>query len=65
MNKLAEKGPANAGPQIHCILAAKTAQLAEDLPNSAAIGSTVVIAIEEEHLADLLLSICLAKTKGL
>lgn len=47
------------------LVAAKAAQLAEDLPDRAAIGSAVVVAIEEEHLADLLFGICLAKTKGL
>ena len=41
--------------------AAKAAQGAEDLPNRAAIRSAVV-AIEKEHLADLLESICLART---
>ena len=42
--------------------AAEAAQLTEDLPNRAAIRSAVVIAIEKEHLADLLVSICLART---
>jgi hypothetical protein len=34
--------------------AAESAQLAEDLPNRAAIRSAVGVAIKEEHLADLL-----------
>lgn len=35
-------------------LAAKAAQTAQDLPNRAAIRTTVGVAIEKEHLADLL-----------
>ena len=38
----------------HSLLAADAAQLAEDLPNRAAIRSAVGVAIKEEHLADLL-----------
>ena len=46
-------------------LAAKTAQLAENLPDRAAVGVTVGIATKEKHLADLLVSICLAGQLGL
>jgi len=38
---------------------------AENLPDGAAIGVAVGIAREEEHLADLLFRICLARTRGL
>lgn len=46
------------GPQNR-ILAAETAQLAENLPDGAA-GR--VVAVEEEHLADLLVRFRLART---
>ena len=44
------------------ILAAETAQLAENLPDGAATGVAVVFVKEEKHLADLLIRICLART---
>ena len=44
------------------VLAAETAELAENLPDRAAIRSVVGAAMEIEHLADLLVSICLART---
>ena len=43
-------------------LAAETAQLAENLPDGAAFGTAIGVASEEEHLADLLIRICLART---
>ena len=46
-----------------CLLAAETANLAENLPDGAAIIVAAIAASEEEHLADLLFSICLAKTR--
>jgi hypothetical protein len=41
-------------PRYNRLSAAEAAQLAEDLPNRAAIRSAVGVAIKEEHLADLL-----------
>ena len=43
-------------------LAAEAADPAENLPDGAANGVAVGVAIEEKHLADLLFRICLAKT---
>ena len=43
-------------------LAAEAAELAENLPDGAAIGAAVVFIEEEKHLADLLIRICLART---
>ena len=45
-------------------LAAEAAELAENLPDGAAIVIVVAarVAREEEHLADLLIRICLART---
>ena len=42
--------------------AAEAANPAENLPDGAAVSIAVGIAREEEHLADLLFRICLAKT---
>lgn len=47
-----------------CLLAAETANLAENLPNGVTIGVATGIA-REEHLADLLFGICLARTRRL
>ena len=46
------------------LLATETAQLAENLPDGAAIEIAAGAAIEEEHLADLLfrICVCLART---
>ena len=59
-----KKGPAGAGP-YETVSAAETANLAENLPDGAALIIAAVAAREEEHLADLLFSICLAKTRGI
>ena len=49
---------------MHNKLAAKAAaNLAENLPDGAAIGVAVGVTREEKHLADLLIRICLAKTR--
>ena len=48
-----------------CLLAAETANLAENLPDGVTIGVATGIAREEEHLADLLFGICLARTRRL
>jgi hypothetical protein len=47
------------------ILATETAQLAENLPDGVTVRLAVGDAIDKEHLADLLFSICLARTIGL
>jgi len=47
---------------METVLAAETTNLAENLPDGAAVIIAAVAASEEEHLADLLFSICLAKT---
>ncbi len=44
------------------VLAAEAADLAENLPDGAAIHIAAISAREEEHLADLLIRICLART---
>lgn len=49
----------------HIVLAAETANLAENLPDGVTTGVAIGITREEEHLADLLFRICLAKTNGL
>ena len=46
----------------HIQLAADAAELAENLPDGAAIGAAVVFIEEEKHLADLLIRIRLART---
>ena len=43
-------------------LATEAAESAENLPDGAANGVAVGVAIKEKHLADLLFRICLAKT---
>ena len=43
-------------------LATEAANLAENLPDGITTGVAICIAREKEHLADLLFSICLAKT---
>ena len=48
--------------RMETVSAAKAANLAENLPDGTAIIIAAVAASEEEHLADLLFSICLAKT---
>ena len=57
-----KSGPAESGTAREADLAAETAELAENLPDRAAIRSVVGAAMEIEHLADLLVSICLART---
>ena len=49
--------------RMETVSAAETANLAENLPDGAAVSIAVGIAREEEHLADLLIRICLAKTR--
>ena len=44
------------------ISAADAAELAENLPNGAAIGAAVAVKEKETHFADLLIRICLAST---
>ena len=51
------------GRAAYIKLAAGAANLAENLPDGAATGVAIGIAREEEHLADLLFRICLAKTR--
>jgi len=47
--------PACYGIAGYCILAAETAQLAQKLPDRAAIKVTVRVAIKNKHFANLLL----------
>ena len=47
------------------MLAAETANLAENLPNGAAIGVAAGVEKEETHFADLLIRICIAITGGI
>ena len=49
----------------HIVLAAETANLAENLPDGVTTGVAISITREEEHLADLLFRICLARTTEL
>ena len=42
------------GSPVVVILAAETAQLAENLPDGAAVRTAACVAIENKHLADLL-----------
>ena len=46
-------------------LATETANLAENLPDGVTTGVAIGLTREEEHLADLLFRICLARTIGL
>lgn len=55
----------NLQQSLNYILAAKAANPAENLPDGAAVRAAVGAAMEEEHLADLLIRICLAKTVGI
>ena len=47
---------------IETVSAAETANLAENLPDGTTVIVAAVAASEEEHLADLLFRICLART---
>ena len=49
----------------YIVLAAETANLAENLPDGVTTGVAICVAREEGHLADLLFRICLAKTTEL
>ena len=58
------KGRAFALPKM-LLLAAEATDPAENLPDAAAAIAAVGIAIEEIHLADLLIRFRLARTRGL
>jgi len=47
------------------ISAAEAAQTAENLPDGAAVGTTAIVAVKEEHLADLLLWISSREDRGI
>lgn len=56
-----EKAALQTQGRTENLSAANAANLAENLPDGAAVIIAAVSAREEEHLADLLFSICLAK----
>ena len=59
---LKRSDPAYRGIASSQSLAAETAQLAQNLPERAAIRVAARVTREEEHLADLLFRVCLART---
>ena len=50
---------------VHIVLAAETANLAENLQDGVTTSVAIGVAREEKHLADLLFEICLARTNAL
>ena len=62
MSGKSKNGPAG-GRTAKIKLAAEAAKLAENLPDGAATGVADRVTREEIHLADLLIRICLARTR--